>query len=159
MKIIFDRGDLEDYWNEMKLYLEISNKFIDEQAKWLKEQKAYMNRQDYKFFVPHEIKELARLQYISREADLKETEAIREMVKTTDPNRQKEYTKIIIDQVKIANEVDDEFERIWKKGISNDWRMRFIKVPLSICPKDNLNIPNVLELLSPPKQVNFSPVS
>jgi hypothetical protein len=159
MRIILDKGSEEDYLNEMKHYLDVSNKYINEQAKWLKEQNSYMNRLDYQLFSPKEIKKLTLFQYRSREADMKGTKAMVAMMKTTDVNRQKEYAKIVVDQAKIATEADKELEQIWKKGMPNDLRVRFIKIPPSKCPEENLNIPNVPDLLLPQKQVNYRPVS
>lgn len=159
MKIIMDKGSIEDYLKELDNYIDISNKFITEQGKWLKEQKAHMNRWNYKFLIPSEIKELGRLQYISRETDMKGTKAILDMLKTTDVNRQKEYMKIIIDQTKLGKDADNEYDRIWKKGFSPDLTMRFVKVPPSKCPKENFNIPNVPDLLLPPTRINYGPLS
>lgn len=159
MKIIMDKGSIEDYQNELKNYITASNKFIVEQEKWLKEQKDYMNGWDYKFFIIPEIKELGRLQYLSREADMKGARALLDLLKTTNVDQQKKYVKIMIDQVRIAKDAVNKYDLLWKKGTPINLRTRFIKVPPSKCPKENFDIPNVPDLLSPPTQINNSPFS
>lgn len=159
MKIISDKGSADDYMKELKNYLDVSNKFIAAERKWLNEEKTYMNRWDYKLILPAEIQRLGQLQYISREADVKSTQAILDMLKTTDTNKQKEFVKVIVDQVKIGKDADYEYNQIYEKGLPFDWRMKFVKVPPSKCPKENLNIPNVPDLFSPPAQYNHGPLS
>lgn len=159
MKIIFTRGNEDDYMREINKYMDISKKYIEEETNWLLEQERFMNRWDYKFFLPPEVKAAAQLQYTSREADMSETQAIIDMYKTTDVNRQKEYTKIVIDQTKIANEADKKFDLLWKTKPKFDPRVRFVKVPPTKCPKENFDIPNVMDFLTPPKPIRSGPVS
>jgi len=159
MKIMSNKGSADEYMRELNNYINFSNKYIPAQKKWLDEEKTYMNRWDYKLILPTEIQKLGMLQYISREADLQGTQAILNILKTTDINKQKEYVKVIVDKVKIAKDADNEYDQIYKKGIPFDWRMKFIKVPTSKCPKENLNIPNVPDLFAPPTKLNPGPYS
>lgn len=159
MKIVFAKGSEEDYMNELNNYMDISKKFIEEETNWLLEQERFMNRWDYNFFLPSEVKAAAQLQYTSREADMRGTQAIIDMYKTTDLNRQKEYTKIVIDQTKIADEADKKSDILWKTKPKFDPRVRFVKVPPTKCPKKNFNIPDVQDFLTPPKPIRSGPVS
>lgn len=159
MKIISNKGSADDYMKEFKNYLDVSNKFIAAERKWLNEEKTYMSRWDYKLILPAEIQKLGHLQYISREADMKSSQAWLDMFKVIDANKQKKYIKIIIDQVNIAKNADYEYNQIYEKGLPFDWRMKFVKVPASKCPKENLNIPNVPDIFSPPNNINSGPIS
>ena len=159
VKIVFAKGSEGDYMNEFNNYMDISKKYIEEEAGWLREQEQFMNKWDYNFFLPPEIKAEAQLQYTLREADMKGTQAIIDMYKTTDPNRQKEYIKIVIDQTKIANEADKKSDILWKTKPKFDPRVRFVKVPPTKCPKKNFDIPNVMDFLTPPKPIRSGPVT
>jgi len=159
MKILLDKGNEEDYMSELNKYMDISNKYIKEQTKWLEEQKIYMNKWSFKFFLPGEVKMATQLQYTSREADTTSTKAIVDIYNTTDPIRQKEYVKIVINQTKIANEADKKSDLLWNTKPKFDLRVRFVKVPPTKCPKENFNIPDVVDFFSPSKQINFGPIT
>ena len=153
-------GSEKDYWKEQERYLTISKKYIQAQQAWLREQKAFMNRADYKFFIPKVIQEAGLLQYQSREADMKSTIAVTEMFKSlTDTNRQKELVTIIMNEKKKQEAAEAELDKIWKSKSNFDIRVRFIRVPKTKCPKENLNIPEVPNIFAPPKQIFRGPWS
>ena len=71
MEIILAKGSEIDYMNELNKYMDISNKYVEEQKKWLQEEKAFMNRIDYKLFLPSQVQTANQLQFDSREAEMK----------------------------------------------------------------------------------------
>ncbi|OGK62596.1 hypothetical protein A2334_03525 [Candidatus Roizmanbacteria bacterium RIFOXYB2_FULL_38_10] len=160
IRIAKANGSEEDYWKEQINYLEISKKYIQAQQSWLKEQSAFINRTDYKLFIPKIIQKAGLLQYQSREADMKSTIAVTEMFKSlTDTNKQKELATTILNEKKKQEAAEAELDKIWKSKSNFDIRVRFIRVPKTQCPKENLNIPEVPNIFAPPKQIFRGPWS
>ena len=159
MKIISDKGSADDYMRELKNYLEVSNKFIAAEKKWLNEEKAYMNRWDFRLILPANIQRLEQLEYISREADVKSTHALLDMMQTTDTNKQKAYAKIVNNQVNTIATVESESDHIYKEDPGIDWRLLFVKRPHSTCPMRYRQIPEVPDLLFPAIKSDAGPIS
>jgi hypothetical protein len=149
MKILQASGSEEDYMKETNNYFAVAQKYVDAQGLWLKDQKAYMDRWDFKFFIPSPIRDGAQAQYTSREADVKSTKVLIELFGTKDIERQKELSQVVMEQTKKSKEADDEYNRIWDSPREFDFRTRFTKVPESKCPPENFDIPDVPDLLNP----------
>lgn len=160
IRIAKANGSEKDYWKEQERYLAISKKYIQAQQGWLREQKAFMNRADYKLFIPQIIQKAGILQYQSREADLKSTIAVTEMFRSlTDTNKQKELATTILKEKKKQEMAEAELDQIWKSKSNFDIRARFIRVPQTKCPKENLEIPEVPNIFAPPSQIYSGPLS
>lgn len=153
-------GSEEDYWKEQERYLAISRKYIQAQQAWLREQKAFMSRAVYKLFIPQIIQKAGILQYQSREADMNATIAVTEMFKSlSDASKQKELATVILSEKKKQKEAEAELDKIWKSKSNFDIRVRFIRVPKTQCPKENLEIPEVPNIFAPPSQIYSGPLS
>lgn len=160
IRIAKANGTEEEYWKEQNNYLSISKKYIQAQQLWLNEQKTFMNRADYKLFIPQVIQKAGLLQYESREADLKATIAVTDMFKSlTDTNKQKELATIILNEKKKQEAAEAELDKMWKSTSNFDIRQRFIRVPKTKCPKENLEIPEVPNIFAPPSQIYNGPLS
>lgn len=160
IRIAKANGSEKDYWKEQENYLAISRKYIQAQKAWLKEQKAFMDRSDYKLFIPQVIQKAGILQYQSREADLNATIAVTEMFKSpSDTNKQKELATIILNEKNKQEAAEAELDKIWKSTSNFDIRARFIRIPQTKCPKENLEIPEVPNIFAPPSQIYSGPLS
>lgn len=160
IRIAKANGSEKDYWKEQENYIDISRKYIKAQQTWLKEQNAFINRADYKLFIPKVIQKAGLLQYQSREADMKSTIAVTEMFKSLkDTNKQKELVTIIVNEKKKQEEAEDKLDKIWKSKSNFDIRVRFIRVPNTKCTKENLDIPEVPNIFAPPSQIYSGPWS
>lgn len=154
IRIAKANGTEEEYWKEQNNYLSISKKYIQAQQLWLNEQKTFINRADYKLFIPQVIQKAGLLQYESREADLKATIAVTDMFKSlTDTNKQKELATIILNEKKKQEAAEAELDKLWKSTTNFDIRQGFIRVPKTKCPKENLEIPEVPNIFAPPSQI------
>ena len=101
MKVLLASGSAEEYWAENDKYLDNSKKYIEAEKTWLIVQKTYMDSQDFKTYIPSYIQEAAKYQYESREAEMKSTSTIVELLenyKDIDAEKQKafieEYEKL-----------------------------------------------------------------
>jgi len=160
MEIILAKGSEIDYMNELNKYMDISNKYVEEQKKWLQEEKAFMNRIDYKLFLPSQVQTANQLQFDSREAEMKSTVAINKMFSfPNDLEKQKELYNEVVTETKIANEANKKSDLLWKTKPKFDLRIRFIKFHPSKCSKENLNIPKVPDFFVPPKPIQSGPIS
>lgn len=155
MKILLGSGSAAEYWKENNKYLKISQQYVDEQNAWLKEEKTYMDQWNYKSFVPSYIRLAAKAQYNSREAEAKSQQAIIEEFRTKDTVLQKKLSDLVIAQTKKSGEENDLYNKTWNSPKPFDLRDRFTKVPQTICPDENFNIPDVPDFLHPsPPPVN-----
>jgi hypothetical protein len=144
-------NDTKTYEKETDAYLTASSKYIKEQEIWLKAQRQYVDRWDFQYFNPSYVKEAAMTQFVSRVADVRSTKLIVEAFYVKDLNMSiaEEDGKKAIDQIKIRNAADKKYDEIWDNPGKLDWRTQFIKVPVSKCPDENFNFPNVDEILNP----------
>jgi len=160
MQIMKADGSAEEYWNESKHYIEVTNKYVKAQQQWLDEDRELMDRWEYKFFVPPKIKELSQLQYVSREADMKSSIAVVDMFNNRDkPEMLNRLASVVAEETKKVNDADAKFNKVRKIKGQFDPRARFIKVPASKCPSANWNIPNVMDFILPPKPIQNGPLS
>lgn len=158
INVYFVKGD-KKYGSEINNYLSTSKKYIKEQEKWLKEQYLYMSRRDFIMFMPTQFKALGKLQYISREAEMKSIQAIVKAIESRDANYQKKYLKVVTDQTEIANTANKESSRLSKSKQSFDPRTSFVKFPKTKCTKENLNIPTVPNPFITPKLIYNNPLT
>jgi len=159
LNITKNNGTQEEFWEEQMKYKELSKLFVRLQEIWLKQQKKYIERWDYLLFVPAQIKAAGSAQYKSRAANTAITSALAEMYDAPDINEQKKLFKIVIDETKKRNEADNEYNKLWQTPLKFDLRTRFIRVPKSTCPQENLNIPDVIDSFSTPKPIQSGPVT
>jgi hypothetical protein len=152
-------GNPDDYWKEANNYLKISKKFIAAQNNWLREQKEFMDRWDFKFFLPKIVQKAAQLQYESRESNVKSSRALVELFKDPYSKKQKQLSKTIKEEIIKANIAIKKYDRLWESEKPFDWRTRFIKVPESKCPPENFDIPDVQDIFSPPQPSHKGPFS
>lgn len=154
--------DVDAYLKEMDNYYNISRKFVAAQKTWLDEQKAYIDRWDFQYFIPDYMKEAAMTQFVSRDADRKSTQYLIDSYEVYQLNESlaKELGVKAMDQIKIRNAAEKKYDEIFDAPRKLDWRTRFIKVPASKCPDKNFDIPNVDDFLNPdtPHNIN-SPLS
>lgn len=153
-------NDPKAYEKETDAYLAASNKYITQQEAWLKSQKKYIDRWDFQYFSPPYVKEAAMAQFVSRAADVESTKLLIDAFEIKDLNKalSEEQGKKAIEQIKIRNAAEKKYDAIWDNPGKLDWRTRFIRIPQTKCPEENLDIPDVEELISPPTNSN-SPLS
>lgn len=134
LQILDASGSADEYMAETSKYLVVSKKYTKAQKDWLSKQKAFINRWDYKLFVPSYIQDLSRLQFISREADVKAQEALEEAFIIKDNKKQLELSNIVMIETNKRNKADEEYDKIWKNYSNKfDVRVYFAKVPASAC--------------------------
>lgn len=134
LQILDASGSAEEYMTETSRYLGVSTKFIKAQREWLNKQRIFINRWDYKLLVPSYIQELSRLQFISREADVRSQEALEEAFTTSDNKRQLELSNTVIIEADNRNKADEDYNRIWKNYSNKfDIRTYFVNIPTSAC--------------------------
>lgn len=153
MKILEASGSAEEYWTETDKYLAISKKYIAAEDAWLSTQKAYMDSQDTNTYVPAYIRNAGQLQYDSRVADVKATSGIVELFETyknLDTTRQQALSDTILNETKKSNDLNYAYNEAYDHPKRTfDLRDYFTSVPESKCPPENLNIPDVNEMLNP----------
>lgn len=145
IKIIQTSGDVDDYWKEVEMYLSSARQYIDAQSLWLENQKKHMNGLDFKIIVPSYMKRAASLQYDSREADLRATAALVELLEkkdTTDEVLINELSETVIAETERAKRAEQEYADLWDSTPGkNDLRKFFINIPESRCPAENFDLP------------------
>ncbi len=156
-------NDEDAYLQEMDNYYNISRKFVTAQTEWLNNQKAYIDRWDFQYFIPEYMKNAAMTQFVSRAADVESTKLLIDAFEIKDLNKSlsEEQGKKAVEQIKIRNAANKKYDEMWDNPRKLDWRTRFIKVPQTKCPDENLDIPNVEDFLNPnttPQNIN-SPLS
>lgn len=149
-------NDIETYEGETVAYLERSKQYVEEQTKWLEVQKAYMDRWDFQFFLPGYMKQAAQYQYDSRKADTESTALLIDAFEVAELNQSlsEELTHKSVEQVKVRNEAEKKYNKMWDNPGKLDWRTRFIRVPESKCPDENFDFPDVDEFLNPSTPLN-----
>lgn len=150
------KNDFEGYEGETTAYFERSKQYAEEQNKWLEDQKAYMNRWDFNYFLPGYIKTAAQYQYDSRKADTESTALLIDAFEVAELNQSlsEELGQKAVELVKVRNEAEKKYDEIWDNPGKLDWRTRFVKVPESKCPDENFNFPDVEEFLNPSTPAN-----
>lgn len=145
IEIIQASGSVDDYWKEIDMYLSVARQYIDAQSHWLENQKKHMSQLDFKLIVPSYMKRAARLQYDSREADLKATEALVELLEkkdSTDEVFMNELSETVIAETERAKRAEQEYTDLWDSMPGkNDLRKFFINIPESRCPAENFDLP------------------
>lgn len=144
-------NNADEYIKETDSYYNISEKFVIAQKTWLDEQRLYMDRWDFQYFIPDYMKEAAQTQYKARDADKKSTEYLIDSFEVYQLNESlsNELSAKAMEQVKVRNEAEKKYDELFDVPRKLDWRTRFIKVPASKCPDENFDIPNVDDFLNP----------
>lgn len=153
----------DEFFKEMDNYYTISKRFVIAQKTWLDAQKQYMDRWDFQYFIPDYMKESAKTQFISRDADRQSTQYLIDSYEIYQINQSiaQDLGNKAMEQIKIRNVAEKKYDETFDAPRKLDWRTRFIKVPASKCPDENFDIPNVDDFLFPkstPKNIN-SPLS
>lgn len=146
-----ENNDFEGYEGETVAYFEYSKMYVSEQAKWLEEQKKYMDRWEFKYFIPEYMKNAAMTQYAAREADKKSTEYLIDSFEVYQLNESlaQDLSNKAMQQIKIRNDAEKKYDDLWDNPGKLDWRTRFIRAPESKCPDENFDIPDVDDFLNP----------
>lgn len=146
--------DQEKYYKLTDDYFTISSRFVIAQKNWLVDEKDYMNKWEFKYFTPKYVQDAAKYQYVSRQADAESTGLLVESYKISQLNTSlsEELTQKASDKLTIRNNAEKKYDELWDNPGKIDWRSRFIKVPPTKCPEENLNIPevNLKEIFEPP---------
>ena len=158
MKVLLASGSAEEYWAENDKYLDNSKKYIEAEKTWLIVQKTYMDSQDFKTYIPSYIQEAAKYQYESREAEMKSTSTIVELLenyKDIDAEKQKALSDNIMEETNKSNKAYDKYNKIYDENQGHmGFKDYFTIVPQSTCPEENFNIPDVNEFLNPQAPIN-----
>lgn len=153
-------GDPKEYWDEQERYMAISRKYIAAQDAWLKEQKQYMDRWDHNLIILQPVKDAGRLQYISRESEMKSANALLQLFTAIDDKElQTKLTKVIIEENKKRDDAIKAYDTLWDTAPKNDIRMRFIKIPQTTCPPESFNIPDTNDLFRPRAPAGDGPLT
>lgn len=149
-------NDFAGYEGETTAYFERSKQYVQEQNKWLENQKNYMDSWEFKHFNPSYIQDAAKYQYDSRKADSESTTLLIDAFEVAQLNQSlsNELGQKSMAKIKERNEAEKKYEAIWDNPGKLDWRTRFIRVPESKCPDENFNFPDVEEFLNPSAPVN-----
>ena len=158
MKVLLASGSAEEYWAENDKYLDNSKKYIEAEKTWLIVQKTYMDSQDFKTYIPSYIQEAAKYQYESREAEMKSTSTIVELLenyKDIDAEKQKALSDTIMEETDKSNKAYDKYNKIYDENQGHMGLLNYFTiVPQSACPEENFNIPDVNEFLNPQAPIN-----
>lgn len=154
-------NDLGAYEAETENYFESSQKYVEEQTKWIEAQRAYMDRWDFRLFLPGYMKQAAQYQYDSRKADIESTRLLIDAFEASELNQaiSEELGQKSVEQVQIRNEAEKRYNDLWEKPMKLDWRTKFIKVPESKCPEENLYYPQVEDVFTPSIEDTDTPIS
>lgn len=141
----------DEFFKEIDNYFGISKKLVTAQKIWLDDQKVYMDRWDFQYFIPDYMKEAALIQFTARNADMKSTQYLIDSYKAFQINKSlaKELGDKAMEQIKIRNEAEKKYDEFLDAPRKLDWRSRFTKVPASKCPDENFDIPDVDDFLYP----------
>jgi hypothetical protein len=134
---------------ESDKYFSISKKYVDEQAKVLEEQKAFMNRWDVQFFLPKYMNQAAQYRYESRNADIEAAVMLYMAFSEPEKPQSIELEKKAMEQLKIRDEAEKKYNKLWDNPGRYDWRAYIVKPPTSPCPAENFDFPNVEKLFTP----------
>lgn len=132
-------------------YFKVNQVYLDEEKVWLAKQRKYINSKSFNLLMPSYIKEAANYQYAMYEADYNASLYLFLGFKEEDKNKQLELTNKVVEETAKSKDAGDKYNGVWnrEKGRS-DWIYRFVKVPLSKCPAENYNIPDIPNPFLPP---------
>lgn len=152
----------DEFFKEIDNYFDISKRLVTAQKTWLDDQKAYMDRWDFQYFIPDYMKEAALIQFAARNADMKSTQYLIDSYETSQINKSlaKELGDKAMEQIKIRNAAEKKYDELFDTPRRLDWRSRFTTIPASKCPEENFDIPDVDDFLNPETPINTnSPLS
>lgn len=152
----------DKFFKEIDNYFDISKKLVTAQKTWLDDQKAYMQRWDFQYFIPDYMKEAAMTQFVARDADMRSTQYLIDSYETSQINQSfaKELGDKAMEQIKIRNEAEKKYDGLFDAPRKLDWRARFTSIPASKCPDEYFDIPDVDDFLNPNMPINTnSPLS
>jgi len=155
-------NNLDEFSQEIDNYFDISKKLVTAQKTWLDDQKSYIDRWDFQYFIPDYMKEAAMAQFVARDADMKSTQYLIDSYETSQINKSlaKELGDKAMEQIKIRNEAEKKYDELFNNPRKLDWRARFTNIPASKCPDENFDIPDVDDFLNPDMPINTnSPLS
>jgi len=136
--------DQEEYKKLTDHYFTISSRFVVAQKNWLVDDKAFMDKWEFKHFTPKYVQDAAKYQYTSFQADAESTELLTESYQISQLNTSlsEEIAFKASDKIKIRNDAEKKYNDVWDNPGKLDWRTRFIRVPPTKCSDDNSNFPN-----------------
>lgn len=154
-----DSGTSEEFLKVFDDYFVISEKYQQEEGKWLQKQRVYLDSWLFNAMMPQFTKDAGKFQYEMYEADYKSANYLTQSYKEVDKEKQKELSDKVISETAKSKESGDKYNELWdREGNNGSWVYRFIKVPISKCPSENYNIPDLHDLFNPPANTN-SPLS
>lgn len=136
-------NDTAKYERETSAYFEHSKEYVERQSKWLEEQRFYMNRWDFKFFLPSYMRQAAQYQYDSRKADVESTKLLIEAFEASelDQSLSQDLEQKAIEKVHLRNEAEGKYNVLLDTSRKLDWRTYFTRAPETKCPEENLDFP------------------
>ncbi len=154
-----DSGTKEEFQKVFDDYFVISDKYQQEEGKWLPKQRAFLDGWLFNNIMPQFTKDAGKYQYEMYEAEYKSALYLSQLYKELDKEKQKELSDKSLSETAKSKESGDKYNDLWdREGNNGSWVYRFIKIPVPKCPKENYNIPDLHDLFNPPANTD-SPLS
>lgn len=128
-------------------YIDGIKKYIPEEDKWLKMQKDFINRWDFKLIEPWYLKQASVYQLQMYQDYRDDAQNIIDIGNVPDPNNQAMVDAATNKGLKIRDKLIQDsniyYDFFDKASAIKDWRKAFEQVPLSkVCNDENMIIPN-----------------
>jgi hypothetical protein len=156
-KVMIASGSAEDFQRTLQDYIDVSKKYTDAEYAWVNKDSLFQNRWDFKLIVPSYLKKAAAAQNTKYYNDYLAASAVNAAFLATDSASQKSLSDMVMDYTQKSNQAQDEYNAIFDSPHGFDIRNFFLSTPLSTCPPQNLNIPDVNEFLKNPNPDLGSP--
>ncbi len=160
--IMTAQGSVDEYMDALAKYRVSAATYTKEEKIWLDKQRKYLDSKDFNQLMPDYMKEAANHQYNMYEAQYLSSFYLLQDFEEIDKGKQADLGKKVLEETNRSNDEQDKYNAVWEreKGKS-DWRFNFVKVPVSKCPAENNDFPEVPNPFAPPTKqiVPNSPLS
>lgn len=163
LEIMQSGEGIDAYNKELDTYYDISEKFVAAQKNWIDVQKEFLARRDVRLLTPKIMLKAGDAQIAFREAEMQSSLVTMKMFYSGDQTQGPKSLDKINALNKIQEQKENEYiQLLEERDALFDPRNFFIKVPPSICPPENFDIPDTntkLQELFREKKVEYSPLS
>lgn len=152
-------GSTEQYLKTLYEYKKVTKEYLLEENKWFKKQDEFTNRWDFKLLAPKDVQRALFIESEKRKNEDSSSEIVLELFnKVSDKKAEELLGKMITNKEKLIK-LNEEEEKLWNAPLGFDIRDYFIRIPDSICPDENFNIPDVNDVFTPSVPANEAFIS
>lgn len=150
INLIKKNAGVDEVLKVMDDYSKVNTKYIKAEQAWLAKENEFIQGLIFKIIMPGYIQEAAGYQYDMYKADFKSSLYLEKTFIAKDDTVKNQLKDKVIEQINKRNYSEKKYNDILDSEDGRfHWQFLIVKVPPTICPDKNFDIPEILNPFSP----------